>query len=345
MKDVLLLQQKIVPEIVELLIKRYRILKNIYYNQPVGRRALSQVLDLGERVVRTEVNFLKDQGLIEIYSTGMMVTKEGENILESLEEMIHQISGLADVEERLKKYLGVHKVIVVPGDIDEDITVLKEMGRLAANYIKTLVTANSIIALTGGTSVAQVVDNFPKISKENLLVIPARGGIGRNVETQASTLAAKLAYKLGANYKLLHVPDNLSLEALETMLNEPDIRDVVDNISRADILVFGIGRADEMSRRRGLKESEIEILLDKGAVAEAFGYYFNKSGEIVYKTPTMGLKFQDVKKIKNVIAVAGGKGKAEAIIATQTHNPSMVIVTDEAAAKEILRIKDSKSYL
>lgn len=59
----------------------------------------------------------------------------------------------------------------------------------------------------------------------------------------------------------------------------------------------------------------------------------------------MGLKFENVKNIKNVIAVAGGKDKANAIIATKTYNPSTVIVTDEAAAKEILRIKDSKSYL
>lgn len=253
LNEILNLQQKIVPEIVELLLKRYRILKSIYYNQPVGRRALSQVLNLGERVVRTEVNFLKEQSLIEIYSTGMMVTKEGENILESLEEMIHEISGLTEVEEKLKKYLGVHRVIVVPGDTDEDITVLKEMGRLAGNYIKTIITNNSIIALTGGSSVAQVVENFPKVTKENLLVIPARGGIGTNVETQASTLAAKLAHKLNANYKLLNVPDNLSLEAQEAMLNEPNIKDVVQNISKADILVFGIGRADRMSKKEDLK--------------------------------------------------------------------------------------------
>lgn len=44
---------------IDLLKKRYEILKTIYYNQPVGRRALSQELNLGERIVRTEVEFLK----------------------------------------------------------------------------------------------------------------------------------------------------------------------------------------------------------------------------------------------------------------------------------------------
>lgn len=338
LRDLLVLEKKIVPEMLELLEKRYHILKSIYYNQPIGRRALSQELDIGERIVRTEVNFLKEQGLVDINSIGMMVTKEGESILDSLERIIHEINGLSSVEEKLQKYLGVIKVIVVPGEVDNDKTVLKEMGRIAGSYIKKLINENSIVALTGGTSVEQVVENFPRVYKPNALIVPARGGIGRDVETQASTLAAKLAGKLGANYQLLHVPDNLSHGALETMMNEPDIKETIENVSKADILIFGIGRADDMSKRRGLQEEQIQKLLEKGAVAEAFGYYFNKKGEVIYKTPTMALSFDDVKNIENIVAIAGGTNKAEAIIATKTYNPAMVLVTDEGAAKEMLRL-------
>ncbi|SKA93573.1 central glycolytic genes regulator [Caloramator quimbayensis] len=339
MNNILSLQQRIIPEMIELLKKRYKILKSIYYNQPIGRRALSQELNMGERIVRTEVSFLKEQGLVDINSIGMMITEDGENILEKLEEMIHEISGLSNIEETLQKYLGINKVKVIPGDIESDNTVLKEMGRIAANYIKSLIEDNYIIAVTGGSSVAQVVENFPKINKNNLLVIPARGGIGRIVETQASTLASKLALRIGAGYKLLHVPDNLSRDALETMLNEPDIKDTVEKISKSNILIFGIGRADEMAKRRGLSDDEINELLQKGAVAEAFGCYFNKAGEIIYKTPTMTLDFEDVKNIEHIIAIAGGKSKAQAVEAVKTKNPNMVLVTDEGCALELLKLK------
>lgn len=338
LENLLAVQQKIIPEMVELLDKRYHILKKIYYNQPIGRRGLSQELNLGERIVRTEVNFLKEQGLIIVNSIGMVVTEEGENILGSLEELIHNINGLSVIEEKLQRYLNIFKAIVVPGNLDEDMTVLKEMGRVAAGYIKNLVTNNSIISLTGGSSVAQVIENFPKINKNDVLVVPARGGMGRDVETQANALASKLASKISGNYKLLHVPDNISHEALETMMNEPDIKETIEYISRADILIFGIGRADEMSRRRGMSEDSIQKLLERGAVAEAFGYYFDEKGDIIYISPTMGVNFSDVGTIKNVIAVAGGKNKAYAIIATKTHNNSGVLITDEGAAKEIIKI-------
>lgn len=341
MENLLAVQQKIIPEMVELLVKRYHILKKIYYNQPIGRRGLSQELNLGERIVRTEVNFLKEQGLVNVNSIGMVVTEEGENILGSLEELIHCISGLSIIEEKLQGYLNISKVIVVPGDLDEDETVKKEMGRVAAGYIKNLVANNSIISLTGGSSVAQVIENFPKINKSDVLVVPARGGMGRDVETQANTLASKLASKIGGNYKLLHVPDNISHEALETMLHEPDIKETMEYIKRADILIYGIGRADEMSRRRGMAEDSINELLDKGAEAEAFGYYFDEKGDIIYISPTMGLNFSDVSTIKNVIAIAGGKNKAHAIIATKTRNNSEVLITDEGASKEIIKILEN----
>lgn len=338
MENLISLEQKIIPEMVDLLFKRYQILKKIYYNQPIGRRALSQELGAGERIIRTEVNFLKNQNLIDINSLGMMVTKDGEYILESLQEMIHEINGLNVIEEKLQKYLDIKKVIIVPGNIDEDITVLREMGRVAAKYIKGLIQNNSIIALTGGSSVSQIVDNFTKISKENILVVPARGGMGRDVETQANTLAAKLAVKIGANHKLLHVPDNLSYGALETMINEPDIKDTMNKIAKSDILIFGIGRADDMAKQRGLSDKKFFEIEKKGAVAEAFGYYFNTDGEIIYSTPTIGVNFSDVKNIKHIIAIAGGSNKAEAIIATRTGNSSMVLVTDESASRTIIKL-------
>lgn len=339
MNNLLSLQKKIVPEMIKLLDKRYDILKNIYYNQPIGRRALAQELDMGERIVRTEVNFLKDQELIEINSIGMVITPKGEELLKGLEEMIHDVNDLSHIENKLCEVLGVAKVFVVPGDNDQDSTVLKEMGRIAAAYIKSYIAENSVIALTGGSSVARVVNNFQKITKKNVFVLPARGGMGRDVETQANTLVARLASKLNANYKLLHVPDNMSQEALGTMLNEPQIKETVEKISKADILIFGIGRAKDMAIQRGIPSQDIDMLEQKNAVSEAFGYYFDKNGKIVYKMPTIGLNFSDIGHIKHVVAVAGGATKADAIVSTRLHNPNMVLVTDEGAAKKILNLQ------
>ena len=339
MHNILKLQQKVVPELIELLQKRYDILRYICYNQPIGRRILANNMCISERIIRNEVNFLKSQNLIDINASGMFITTDGEEIISKLKEFIHEIKGLSKFEKFIEEHLKLQQVIVVPGDVEIDKSVLKEIGKVAANYAMENIKDNSIIALTGGSTVKEVVDNFPTNKKyRNVLVLPARGGMARNVEIQANTLVARLADKMGGNYELLHLPDNLSKAALETILNEKDIKNLIDKIRSAEVLIYGIGIAEDMARKRGLSEQEINELEVLGAVGEAFGHYYNKSGKIIHSTPTIGMRNEDIKNNETLIAVAAGKNKARAIIATEINRSSTVLIIDEAAAEEIINI-------
>ncbi|MBZ9689022.1 sugar-binding transcriptional regulator [Clostridium estertheticum] len=343
MLNILKLQQKVVPELIELLQKRYDILRVIYYDGPIGRRILANDMNISERIVRNEINFLKSQNLIEVNASGMFITTDGEEIINKLKGFIHEIKGLSKIEKFIEKYLNLHQVIVVPGDVDIDKSVLKELGKVAASYAMDIIKDNSIIAITGGSTVKQVVEGFTKNNKyNNILVLPARGGMARNVEIQANTLVARLADKIGGNYELLHAPDNLSNAALETILNEKEIKNIIEKIRSAEVLIYGIGIATDMARKRGLSEEDIKDLKELGAVGETFGHYYNELGKIVHSTPTIGVKNEDVKNIKTLIAVAAGKNKARAIIATEINRSSAVLIIDEAAAKEIINILEKK---
>ena len=92
------------------------------------------------------------------------------------------------------------------------------------------------------------------------LLVPARGGMGRKVESQANTLAATLANKVNGTYKLLHIPENVSVKVLEGLLKEKQIKEVIDTIHNADILIYGIGNAIHMAKKSGLSEEYINNL-------------------------------------------------------------------------------------
>jgi central glycolytic genes regulator len=197
--------------------------------------------------------------------------------------------------------------------------------------------------LTGGSSVKKIIDNIPYIkSKNDIMVVPARGGMGGNVDMQSNTIAAKLAEKLGAKYKMLHVPDNLSDSALKTIQKEKSIKEVLELISNSDILIYGIGRAAKMAEKRGLGKDIIQKLQDLGAVGEAFGCYFNIEGEIIFSTPTIGIKNEQMINIETSIAIAGGKRKARAIIATEMYSKTGALFTDEGAAMEMMKILSAR---
>ncbi len=94
----------------------------------------------------------------------------------------------------------------------------------------------------------------------------------------------------------------------------------------------------EMARRRKLPETEIKDIQGRKAVGEAFGYYFDRHGEAVYATSSIGIRLKDLKRIKKVIAVAGGKEKAKAIMAAVNPLYQDILITDGDAAQAILKI-------
>lgn len=337
--DIFKLQKRIVPELMEILERRYCILRNIKYNQPIGRRVLASNLSLGERTIRNEVEFLNSSELIRVCNEGMYITEEGGEIIESLQNFIHELKGLKETEEKIKEYLNIKKVYVVPGNYEDDKNIIQEVGRTSALYLKEILKDHMIISLTGGNTIKEVVDNMPKINKlKNVLVLPARGGMGRNVGTQANTLTAILADKVSGSYKLLHVPDNLSENALKAILEEPSISEIIKNLKKSNVVIYGVGRADEMAEKRGLTKELRDEILKKGAVGEALGNYYDIQGNIVYKHTTIGINEEDANEMQYSIAVAANCKKAEAIIGALKDKENSVLIIDEGTAERILHI-------
>lgn len=342
MDSIINLQKKIVPELTDLLVQRYQILRQVSHEHPIGRRALAARLGLSERVLRAQVDFLKKSGLLDFSSSGMSVTDEGADILKELADYVRKLQDISFLEKALSDTLKIGKVVILPGDSDQEDVVKREIGRTAAHILSKLLSdgRRHIVAVSGGTTMAAMAANITG-SQPSTMVVPARGGLGDNVELQANTIATVLAQKLGASYRQLYVPDSVSEDILNSILKEDiGVRAVVDIIKQADILVHGVGRASVMARHRRLSSSIIERLEQDGAVGEAFGQYCALDGRQVYMTNNAGLMLQDLQHIGTIIGIAGGKSKSAAILSVIRASRQDILVTDEAAAHEILRMAE-----
>ncbi|WP_433744502.1 sugar-binding transcriptional regulator [Falsibacillus pallidus] len=333
------IQKRLLPDLLSIMQKRYHILRTIHFMEPVGRRSLAQTLGLTERVLRAEVEFLKDQNLIDVKASGMTATFDGKKILEEMEGMMREISGIDEMEAMLKKRMNLQDVVIVPGDSDSTPWVKEELGRACSESMKERLIGKNIIAVTGGTTMAAVAETLtPDFASSELLFVPARGGIGEDVKNQANTICAKMAENTRARHRVLYVPDQVSKEVYKSFLTEPAIKDVLNLISSANMVLHGIGDAITMADRRKTPPETMDEIIESKAVGEAFGYYFNQEGEVVHKVMTIGLQLKDLEKIEHVIAVAGGKSKAKAIQAYLKGAPhASVLITDEGAAKELLK--------
>lgn len=328
---------KLVPDLIAVLVLRYRILRQIQLAQPVGRRSLAACLGMTERTLRAEVEFLRDQGLLAFSPAGMSLTAEGEVLVEALENEVRQWLGLTELETRLAARLRIEQVVVVPGDADRSPMVKREMGKVAADWLRRHAREGDIIAVAGGATVAAVAEMLaPAPVFRSVRFVPARGGLGEQVEYQANTIASRMAQKTGGQYRLLHVPDTLSEEAYLSLSAEPHIKAVLDEVRQARIVVHGIGDAFTMARRRGADAETLERLHKTGAVAEAFGYYFDRDGRVVFAMRTLGLRIEEVAKADRVIGIAGGASKGPAIAALARNGVPHILITDEGAARAIL---------
>jgi central glycolytic genes regulator len=156
------------------------------------------------------------------------------------------------------------------------------------------------------------------------------------VESQANTIVAEMAKRAHGDYRMLYVPDPLSEQSYQTMLNEPSIREVTALIRSADIILHGIGDALTMANRRKTSDELVQQLKKDRAVSEAFGYYFNRAGDVVHKVRTIGIQLEDLKSVNSVVAIAGGSSKAQAITSYFNQGNADLLITDEAAAEAII---------
>lgn len=338
MREWLEMQKRLLPELIELLKKRYTILHRIMLSDSIGRRTLAMTLQMTERVLRTETDLLKAQGLIDSDNTGMRITDEGRQLVWKLESVMGELLGMRQLEEKIRQAFSLKQVIVVPGNSDVSPAVKQELGQAACRALSNIMGKEDVVAVMGGSTLAAMADQLMSASslKGNWFV-PARGGLGESLEHQANTIASTMAKRAGAQYRLLHVPDLLSEEAYQSLKQEPNIQDVLRVIRQARIVVHGIGEAFVMAKRRHADEKTIRQLHQEGAVAEAFGYYFDRDGHVVHTMLTLGLRLEDISHMDVVIAVAGGKSKGESIAAVLRAGHEDILVLDKAAADKVLK--------
>lgn len=341
MEKELQLLQTIAPDIMDVVQERFTILRQIHWMAPVGRRTLAERLHMSERALRTETDLLRQLNLIDSSKSGMTLTKQGVDLVRELEDVMSQLSGMKKMEKELATLLNIEKVIIVAGDSDVDAKVFEKFGQVVTDSLKMLLPdRDNIIAVMGGTTMAAVANQMTPFSEhvQNNIFVPARGGIGEAVDIQANSVSEMMANRTGGTSRPLYVPERVSQETYNSLLQEPFVHQVLDLIKEATCVIHSIGRAMHMAKRRGMSAQELEMLKEKHAVSEAFGYFFNEKGEIVYKIPRIGLQLKELEEVPYVLAVTGGSRKAEAITSYMTHAPHQTwLITDEGAANQILK--------
>lgn len=330
------IQKNIVPDILSHMLKRLDILSFIEAEQPIGRRTLARQLGMTERVLRREVEDLSGLNMIKVDAKGISISENGRETLKNVEPFLTLIESRNDLASQLKTKYPLKDIFVVRGDADQNAMVKEELTRLMAEVLTENLFNEAVVSVAGGSTMASV-SKFLRPKHEGLLFVPARGGLGEDVAFQANSIVSHLAQATSGEHRMLYAPDSISKASLESLKEEPMVREIIDLNKRSSMVIHGIGDALQMAKRRNVTEEVMTGLVNSNAVGEAFGFYFDAEGNIVHKVKTIGLQLDDLGNKESIFAVAGGESKKEAVKAYLKLAPrNTILFIDEAVAQYLL---------
>jgi len=302
----------------------------LYYQEGKTQAAIGRRMETSRSTISRALQEARDLGLVEITIHY---------------DWFHK----SELEHTLKQSYNLKEVLILPTDNASGTNeTIDNLGQLAAGYLEKNVKDNMILGMSYGRSVAATIKHIQADAKENLSVVQIIGALGSsNPLIEGSELSRDLASKYGGSYRYLYAPlvveDKLKRDLF---VEESLVQDVLSLGKQADILVTGIGsiqRHDTSLIWSGyLSEKDLDGFDTQGAVGYMCAQFFDNAGnlmDIPYNDRIIGIGLETLRDVDTVVAVAGGIDKSQAILGALRGGYIDVLVTDEAAAEEIMRHK------
>jgi len=259
-------------------------------------------------------------------------------------QIVNPSSNIVNLSRRMVEKFPIKKAIIAPTGIDYKET-LSSVGYAAAKYLQQNLKDELNIGIGWGTTLYQMVDQFIDSSVKNGSVVQMHGGMGaRDLVVDGYELASSLARKMHTPAYYISAPLIVqSKEAKEILMNDKSISGALKLGRSVDIAFMGIGTTEpELNAllRAGLiDKNTANFLINQGAVGMICGQFFDIAGNLIdneINDCIIGIKASELKSLKNVIGLACGEKKVEALLGAINGGFLDVVITDEQVAKKLL---------
>lgn len=249
--------------------------------------------------------------------------------------------------EKIRQRYRIDRVIVKNIGQDSLFSAYNEVEEAAARLVESLIRDGSIIDVMAGKTVRNVCRAAKSSDKRNIRVVPAIGGWGSDGSDWHANFNAKImGENLKGKYLYINAPSVVSLQASKlALLREPEIYRVIELAGKADILLTGIGQVESdstMFQSLVYRQEDLEMVKKLGAAASFVSWFVDGKGRQIKPEAfdrQIGIELDVLKRIPNVVAVAYGAEKVEAIHALLSSGWATAFVTDATTAQLLLSKK------
>ncbi len=251
-----------------------------------------------------------------------------------------------ELENELRTRFALDFCTVAP-DLEEEGQPLRALGLAGANYLRREIEnrTHEVIGLGHGSTLAAVVQHLPRMSVEHVKFVSLLGNVTPDYAVNPHDVMHSIAAKTGARAHVLPVPFFAnSAEDREVLLAQHGVRDILDLANQAGLKIAGVGTVGSsatLAVSRMLEPREIKAIQADGGIGEMLGHFFDKHGRVLQTALTARTVSALLKGSGSdqIVAIAGGKDKQEAIHAVLQSRRLRGLITDERTAKALLAIQ------
>ncbi len=245
------------------------------------------------------------------------------------------------LERELRQAFPLENAIVVRTRHTRDDT-LNALGQAGAEYLQRIVFPGCRLGLGWSTTVSRMAPYLTPPPAHIPFTVHELAGsmVG---QTNPYSISWRVAETFRVPLETLPVPILVESEsAREAVLQEPRIRQALENARLCDIAFVGVGSTDEKSTlmRLGLLTGDqMNRLRERGAVGDILMRYFDDQGRWIpmpWDERLITLAWEDIRRIPQKVIMAEGRNKVPALLGALRGHLCHTLITDSATAEALL---------
>jgi len=274
----------------------------LYYKEGLKEKQIATMLGLSRSKVGRLLKKAREDGIVHF-------------------QVLGPTSNCLEIEKKLIDLFDLQDAVVVP-TISEN-KIKESLARAAAQYLERHLASGSLFAVGWGITISEVPKFIRSQEIRDLRIVTLNGGLTPSFYLNPYDVGSRLAHIFGGQCYYVHAPAITTSEELcRSLKADATVQQALEMAKHADYSMVGIGVAGEEStlvKLRYLNLGETEALRQQGAV-----------GDIL---------IEDLSRMKNVIGLAGGTNKIQAILGALHGRYIKILITDENTAESVINLE------
>ncbi|MAU13861.1 MAG: DNA-binding transcriptional regulator [Anaerolineaceae bacterium] len=299
----------------------------LYHKRGYKQSEIAKQLDLSQASVSRTLKRAEEEGIVRVSVT-------------------IPTSVYTELEEALCEKYNLKEAIVVHCDDQNDEAVFDHVGSAAAYYIETTLGSNEIgLSSWSSTLLAMVNAMHPLAKASHAKVVQMLGGMGNpSAEIYAARITEQFASLVQGDPVYLPAPGVArSQDAYADVMSDTFVREATAYFDKITLAIVGIGSVEPskllQSSGNVFSEEELEALQQTGAVGDVCLRFFDITGQPVnlpLDKRVVSIGLDQLKNVKRIVGVAGGKRKLNAIRGALNGQLINVLITDHQTAQALM---------